>query len=173
MTAAPRPPSRAFLALYRRVVNPVIRFSVLRLGAGRSGVKSLRILRVRGRTTGRVREVPVGVAELDGHRYVLTMMGDAQWARNLRAAGQAQLVSGRTAEDVTAREIHGQDKIAVLTRCCQLRQYQGPARVALRSAFGKTVRQIAEPEIELLSQIWFVFLLQNADPRRAPVTPAG
>jgi deazaflavin-dependent oxidoreductase (nitroreductase family) len=171
VTSAPRPPSRALAAIYRRVVNPVIRLAVLRLGAGGSGVKPLAILRVQGRKTGRVREVPVGVVALDEHRYVMTMLGNEQWARNLRAAGGGQLVSRKRAREVTAREITGQEKTAFLARCCQHRQWERPARIALKSAFGRTVKHLGEPEIDLLGQVWFVFQLLDADPDSTPLQP--
>jgi deazaflavin-dependent oxidoreductase (nitroreductase family) len=172
VTITPSPPSRALVAIYQRLVTPVIRFTVLRFGAGGSGVKSLGILRVQGRKTGRVHEVPVGVVALDEHRYVMTMLGDTQWARNLRAAGGAQLVSGKRAQDVTAREITGQEKMALLTRCCQHRQWERPARAALKSAFGRRVKHLGESEIDLLGRVWFVFLLLDADPDRTPLWPA-
>jgi deazaflavin-dependent oxidoreductase (nitroreductase family) len=162
MTTVPRPPSAARLTFYR-YMNPVMRL-MIRLGSGGRGADLLRVLRVRGRTSGRLYEVPVRMAVLDGHRYLMTMMGDAQWARNLRAAGQGQLVLGRSAEQVRAREIDGQEKTAFLTRCCRYRQFERRARSALKSAFGQNVTSLGPPDIELLSQVWFVFHLEQAKP---------
>ena len=92
----------------------------------------------------------------------MTMLGDAQWARNLRAAGGGQLVSGKRAREVTAREITGQEKTVFLVRCCQHRQWQRPARIALKSAFGRTAKHLDASEIDLLGQVWFVFQLLDA-----------
>lgn len=163
MSAVPRPPSAARLSLYRRILNPIMRFMVRR-GSGGQGVDLLRVLRVPGRTSGRLYEVPVRVAVLDNHRYVMTMLGDAQWARNLRTAGQAQLILGRSVEDIAAHELTGQAKTAFLTRCCQYRQFERRARSTLKSAFGKTVKQLSPPDFDLLGHIWFVFQLQEPEP---------
>jgi deazaflavin-dependent oxidoreductase (nitroreductase family) len=162
MTTVPRPPSAARLRFYR-YMNHVIRLMV-RLGSGGRGADLLRVLRVRGRKSGRLYEVPVRVAVLDGHRYVMTMMGDTQWARNLRAAGQGQLVLGKSVEQVRAREIDGQEKTAFLSRCFQYREFERRARSTLKSAFGRNVTSLGPPDIELLSRIWFVFHLEQAKP---------
>ena len=88
-----------------RLVNPVLRALVLRAGLGRGGDQNLmRVLRVRGRRSGRSYEVPVRIAAWNGQRYILSLLGESQWARNLRAAGTAQLLLGRQVEPVVARE---------------------------------------------------------------------
>jgi F420H(2)-dependent quinone reductase len=156
MVTTPRPPSRARLAFYR-VMNPIMVFRVLRLRAGGRGVNLLRVLRVRGRKTGRVYEIPVRVAVVDQDRYMMAMLGDTQWARNLRVAGHAQLVLGREAEDVRVREIHGEEKLAFLTWCTQQRQFLGAARSSLKAAFGEPVVQFDQPALDLLSRLWSVF----------------
>jgi deazaflavin-dependent oxidoreductase (nitroreductase family) len=157
VTAVPRPPSRARLAFYR-TMNPVIRFMVRR-GTGGRGADLLRILRVRGRKSGRDYEVPVRVAVLDGQRYVISLLGDAQWVRNLRAAGQAQLLHGTSAEAVSAREISEKEKTELLTRLCGIPQFASRARSVLKSAFGHRTRELGEPQIRLLGQVWHIFQL--------------
>lgn len=152
----PRPPSRSRLALYNRYLNPVLRFMVRR-GAGGRGADLLRILRVTGRKSGRVYDVPVRVAVLDGQRYVISMLGDSQWARNLRAAGQAQLIRGRSAEPVSAQEVRVPEKEELLTRLCRIPQFTSRARSVLRSAYGHRSAELGDPEIRLLAQVWYVF----------------
>jgi hypothetical protein len=51
-------------------------------------------LEVVGRTSGKVLRFPLGEADLDGRRYLVSMLGnDCNWVRNVRAAdGQAFLV---------------------------------------------------------------------------------
>src|ERR1700761_4690415 len=45
-------------------------------------------LAVRGRRSGRVISFPVVIADFDGERYLVSMLGeDANWVRNLEAAG--------------------------------------------------------------------------------------
>jgi hypothetical protein len=91
-------------------------------------------------------------------------MGDTQWARNLRAASQGQLVLGKSAEQVRAREIDGQEKTAFLSRCFQYPEFERRARSTLKSAFGQDVTSLSPHDIELLSRIWFVFHLEQAKP---------
>jgi deazaflavin-dependent oxidoreductase (nitroreductase family) len=53
-------------------------------------------LEVTGRKSGRPVSLPVVVAVVDGQRYLVSMLGeDAQWVRNVRAAGgKAAILSG-------------------------------------------------------------------------------
>jgi hypothetical protein len=70
---------------FYRLINPILRFLVLSFGFDSQGDQDvMRILRVRGRKSGRVYDVPVRVATLDGKPYILSMMGGSQWA-HLRA----------------------------------------------------------------------------------------
>jgi deazaflavin-dependent oxidoreductase (nitroreductase family) len=62
-------------------------------------------LTIRGRTSGKPRTTPVAVVEVNGRRFVLGAYGDVQWTKNLRAAGEAEIRHGRTAERVVAREL--------------------------------------------------------------------
>ena len=88
-----------------RVVNPLL----LWLGV-------VPTLRVRGRKTGRWRNVPVNVLELDGERYLVAPRGETDWVRNLRAAGSGQLQYGRrgTAEAFRAVEVSDKEKPRVI-----------------------------------------------------------
>ena len=44
-------------------------------------------LEVRGRRTGKITRFPVGMADVDGQWYVVSMLGECNWVRNVRAAG--------------------------------------------------------------------------------------
>jgi len=85
-----------------RVLN---RGGALTYGAG-LWPKRLGTLEVAGRRTGRVISFPVVIADLDGERYLVAMLGeDANWPRNVRAAdGHAMLRHGRR-EDVRLEEV--------------------------------------------------------------------
>lgn len=53
-------------------------------------------LTVRGRKTGKPYTVPVLPLDYDGKHYLVAPRGNTQWARNLRAVGEAELkVRGR------------------------------------------------------------------------------
>ena len=73
-----------------------------------------RILEVRGRKTGEPRRVPVNVLHLEDERYLVAPRGHTQWVRNLRAAGEAQLLLGRGRERIRTMEVADADKAAIL-----------------------------------------------------------
>lgn len=73
-----------------------------------------RILEVRGRTTGAPRRTPVNLLTLDGERYLVAPRGHTQWVRNLRAAGEADLLLGRQREHFHAIEVGDDAKEAIL-----------------------------------------------------------
>src|SRR5690606_36276762 len=63
-------------------------------------------LEVRGRRSGRIIRFPLVMAEVDGGRYLVAMLGErTNWVRNVRAAdGIATLRHGRR-EDVRLEEV--------------------------------------------------------------------
>lgn len=73
-----------------RVMN---RISAIQFSAGLLSPKRAVTLEVQGRRTGRLISFPVVVADYEGERYLVSMLGkDANWVRNVRAAeGRATL----------------------------------------------------------------------------------
>jgi len=63
------------------------------------------VLTVPGRRTGKPRSAPVSPLTVSGGRYVVSALQDSDWARNVRAAGHAQLSRGRRREPVTLTEV--------------------------------------------------------------------
>lgn len=63
------------------------------------------LLTVRGRKSGLQRTTPVFFVQIDGQRWVVATFGDVNWARNLRAAGEAVVTVKRRSERVHAREL--------------------------------------------------------------------
>jgi deazaflavin-dependent oxidoreductase (nitroreductase family) len=63
------------------------------------------VLTVPGRRTGKPRSTPVSPLTVSGGRYVVAGLPDSDWARNVRAAGHAQLSQGRRREPVTLTEV--------------------------------------------------------------------
>ena len=94
----------------RNVFNRAVAFMT------RHGVSVLgsRVLAVQGRTSGKWRTTPVNLLEHDGKRYLVAPRGEAQWVRNLRAAGTGQLRVGRRVEAFRARELDADEKVPVL-----------------------------------------------------------
>jgi deazaflavin-dependent oxidoreductase (nitroreductase family) len=73
-----------------------------------------RVLRVRGRSSGEWREVPVNLLTLDGARYLVAPRGETQWVRNLRVAGGGELRLGRRTEAFRATEVPLDERPQVL-----------------------------------------------------------
>ena len=73
-----------------------------------------RVLAVRGRKSGEWRTTPVNPLTVNGQRYLVAPRGQAQWVRNMRAAGCGELRVGRRAEPFTATELADADKPPVL-----------------------------------------------------------
>ncbi|MDQ4036783.1 MAG: nitroreductase/quinone reductase family protein [Actinomycetota bacterium] len=85
----------------RNVLNRLVA-RLTRMGVSVAGS---RVLRVRGRKSGRLRSNPVNVLTLDGERYLVAPRGLTDWVRNLRIAGGGELVVGRKVEAFTATEL--------------------------------------------------------------------
>jgi deazaflavin-dependent oxidoreductase (nitroreductase family) len=91
-------------------MNPLI------AGATRLGLSAWgsRILEVKGRNSGRPRRNPVNPLDHEGCRYLVAPRGHTQWVRNLRAAGEGDLLLGSRREHFTATELPDAEKEPVL-----------------------------------------------------------
>ena len=101
-------PSRPRLDARHRVVGRLLRgFNPLArrfISAGiPTGAPNV-LLTVRGRRSGELRTVPVGLIEIDGRWFVQASYGEAGWVGNLRAGGEAT-VSGRGRSNVPVQAI--------------------------------------------------------------------
>ena len=63
------------------------------------------LVTIRGRTSGLPRTTPLAIVEHAGRRWIWAPYGEVDWVRNLRAAGEATITSGRRTEEVTATEL--------------------------------------------------------------------
>ena len=100
------------------IINPIIAV-LTKLGFS---VRGTHVLAVHGRKTGQVQEVPVNPIEVDAIRYLVAPRGDTQWARNLRAAGVAELRVGQRREQIHVTELENAAKPPVLR--AYLRRWQ-------------------------------------------------
>jgi deazaflavin-dependent oxidoreductase (nitroreductase family) len=80
----------------RRVVNPVAR---------RFRVGGVEQLTVTGRRTGVLRQLPVIPVQVGSHRYLVAPYGVSDWVRNLRLAGEGELLGHQAPEHFKAREV--------------------------------------------------------------------
>jgi hypothetical protein len=84
-------------AFLSKVMNPIA------VALGRKTV-----LVVRGRKSGKLLKVPMDPPfEWHGTRYLVSPRGETHWARNLRAAGEADLRTRRGLEHIRVAEITG------------------------------------------------------------------
>ncbi|MCV7420060.1 nitroreductase family deazaflavin-dependent oxidoreductase [Mycobacterium yunnanensis] len=73
-------------------------------------------LRVRGRTTGKLRVVVINLMTVDGHDFVVSPRGNTQWARNARAAGEVEMGPRWRRRTVRITEIGDDAKPELLRR---------------------------------------------------------
>src|SRR5262245_30013632 len=106
----------------------------------RSGVSlgPIMLLTVAGRRTGQPRTTPVDVFEHDGRRWLVSThgVGDANWVRNLRAAGEGTLHRGHEHLAFVATELSMDDAARVLRDVVGLRLAQPVGGFILRQTLG-------------------------------------
>src|SRR5215468_2297174 len=74
-------------------------------------------LEVTGRRTGRTIAFPVVVADYQGDRYLVSMLGeDTNWVRNVRAAGGRAVLRHGRREQVHLEEVAPAQRAAILRR---------------------------------------------------------
>ncbi|WP_405910407.1 nitroreductase/quinone reductase family protein [Streptomyces sp. NBC_00828] len=97
-----------------RVARLLNRISAIQYASGLAP-RNWVVLDVRGRRTGRLISFPVVVANYEGERYLVAMLGEnANWVRNVRAAdGRAVLRHGRH-EIVRLDEVDPDDRAPIL-----------------------------------------------------------
>ena len=103
-------------AFTRHVFNPI---------AAKFGIGGAAPLTVVGRSTGEPQRIPVIPVEHDGATYLVSTRGEAQWVRNVRAAGQVQLGGDGGPSAYRAVEISEPERTPIIT--------------AYREKAGKTV----------------------------------
>jgi deazaflavin-dependent oxidoreductase (nitroreductase family) len=100
--------------ILRRIVSPLVLFLVSRGRTPRG--RAIAVLVVSGRRSGKPRRVPMDPPfEHEGRRYLVSPSGDTYWARNLRAAGEAELRLNGRVERIRAVEIAGPEREAIVT----------------------------------------------------------
>src|SRR5499427_7308965 len=78
------------------------------------GPAHIRLLQVRGRTSGRIYSTPVDLLEINGKRYLVAPRGRTQWVRNAEAAGEIALKKGRVEQRFRLRPLSDNEKLEVL-----------------------------------------------------------
>ena len=100
-----------------RVLN---RLSTRMAASGRAP-RRLHSLEVQGRRRGRLISLPVVVADYEGERYLVSMLGeDVNWVANVRAAGGHAVLRHGRPEEVRLEEVDPQLRGPILRRYLQL-----------------------------------------------------
>jgi deazaflavin-dependent oxidoreductase (nitroreductase family) len=136
----------------QHVFNPMIAL-LTRLGIS---VWGSRELRVRGRTSGEWRTVPVNLLTHDGTRYLVAPRGQTQWVRNLRVAGMGELRVGRRTETFRATEVADADKPPIL------RAYLQRWKAEVGVFFGGVSAKSSEAELARIAPDHPVFVIEDA-----------
>lgn len=100
--------------LLARVMN---RISAVQFSAGVLSPQGAVTLEVPGRRTGRMISFPVAVADYEGERYLVSMLGnDANWVRNVRAAGGQAVLRRRGRQAVHLEQVEVAARAPILRR---------------------------------------------------------
>jgi hypothetical protein len=102
-------------------------------------------LEIRGRRSGRVITFPVVIADLEGERYLVSMLGEnANWVRNLRAADSRAVLRHGRRETVLLEEVGFSARPPILRRYLQVAPGARPHipvdRRASLAEFGRIAR---------------------------------
>ncbi|HEX6470952.1 MAG TPA: nitroreductase/quinone reductase family protein [Streptosporangiaceae bacterium] len=100
-----------------RVARLLNRISAAQFGSGVLGARNWVTLEVPGRLTGRVISFPLVIADYEGGYYLVAFLGEnANWVRNVRAAGGRAVLrhGGRLA--VRLEEVPPGDRAPILRR---------------------------------------------------------
>ena len=103
-TAPPKLPF--YIPLFNHAIRTFLRFGV---PLGYVG-----LLTVKGRKTGKTRRNPVGLFEYNGKHYLFSTFGNANWVRNVRAAGTATVQKGLRKQKVIPVELSTTENAQVL-----------------------------------------------------------
>lgn len=78
-------------------------------------------LEITGRRSGRVISFPIAIADVDGERYLVSMLGaNVNWVRNLTAAGGRAVLRHGRRESVCLEEVEPAARAPILRRYLQV-----------------------------------------------------
>jgi F420H(2)-dependent quinone reductase len=105
-----------------RLARLMNRISAIHFASGVLAPSNWVTLEVRGRRSGRTISFPLVVADYEGDRYVVAMLGqNANWVRNVRAAGGRAVLRHGRRERVRLEEVDPAVRAPILHRYLALR----------------------------------------------------
>jgi deazaflavin-dependent oxidoreductase (nitroreductase family) len=148
------------MAYYRKpgwftttIFNPAVA-AMTRAGVS---VWGSRVLRVRGRKSGEWRTAPVNLLTNEGKEYLVAPRGLTQWVRNLREAGEGELMLGKRIERFRAYEIPDEKKVPIL------RAYLKRWKAEVGVFFGGVGADSPEEELKRIAPNHPVFRIEKID----------
>jgi hypothetical protein len=147
-------PEEARLPRWLELANPLI-VSLQRRGVV---IGTMRLLSVPGRKSGQLRTTPVSPLMVEGERYIIAGLEDADWVKNARVAGWGILARGRDQKRVNLVELPLQERPPVL------REF--PRKVPHGVQFFRHLYGISgtPEEFETLAPECPVFRVEEAEP---------
>jgi deazaflavin-dependent oxidoreductase (nitroreductase family) len=142
-----RPP-RPLVARINRAVARLARFGL----TPRNTVS----LEVPGRKTGRPRRTALVLAQYDDNRYLVSLAGEAEWVRNVRANGYRAALRRWRPRKVRLEEIPTSERPPVLRAYLSKRAYSKSAEYEAREFFGVSPDASLE-ELAALAERYPVF----------------
>ncbi|OCB36005.1 hypothetical protein A5676_22945 [Mycobacterium malmoense] len=139
-----------------RAANALIRW-LAELGVSIAGTHALR---VRGRTSGKMRAVVVNLLTVDGTDYLVSPRGNTQWARNVRAAGVVETGPRWRRRHARASEVADADKPELLRRYLDRWYWQ------VKDYISGLTPQSTEDQFRAVAPTIPVFALTRADAPR-------
>jgi hypothetical protein len=121
-------------------------------------IGTMRLLAVPGRKSGQLRTTPVSPLMVEGERYIIAGLEEADWVKNARVAGWGILARGREQERVNLVELTLQERAPVV------REFPNRAPHGVR--FFRQLYGISgtPEEFEALAPRCPVFLVEEAEP---------
>jgi hypothetical protein len=105
--SAPKPSGLpSWLPLFNRLVMVLQRLGFV--------VGAMHVLTIPGRQSGIPRSTPVSLMTVNGQRYIVAGLDDADWVLNARATGRGVLHRGRTEEHISLTEIPVEERAPIL-----------------------------------------------------------
>jgi deazaflavin-dependent oxidoreductase (nitroreductase family) len=117
-------------------------------------------LEVRGRRSGQIRRTAVVSVDHEGRRYLVSLAGESEWVRNVRAAGGRAILRHRQSTPVRLIELPVGERSAVLHAYAGHRAFsRSPAYIA-RNYFGVGPNP-TPAELSALAERYPVFLIES------------
>ncbi len=113
-------------------------------------------LEVRGRRSGQTRSAVINWVEHEGQRYFVSPRGEAEWVRNVRAAGGEAVIRRRGRQSVRLEELPSEQRAPIL------KAYLGENAWSTQQHFGVDAKaELAE--FEGIAARHPVFLIARVD----------